>query len=106
MPPRGGPPADRHDRRRLLLLDQVALVATAAALAALTFAGDPPIPLLYVLGALTAGFGAGQNVARSAIVPNLVEPPRLRSALALNFGLVAGTMGVGPGLGGPGSGVF
>src|SRR3954466_6576332 len=47
-------PADPHGRRRLLLLDQVALVGTAAALAALTFAGSPPIPLLYLLGALTA----------------------------------------------------
>jgi MFS family permease len=102
----GGAFADRHDRRRLLLLDQVALVATAAALAALTFAGDPPIPLLYLLGALTAGFGAVQNVARSAIVPNLVEPARLRSALALNFGLMQVTMVVGPGLGGLVIGAF
>jgi MFS family permease len=96
----GGAFADRHDRRRLLLLDQVALVATAAALAALTFAGDPPIPLLYVLGGLMAGFGAVQNVTRSAIVPNLVDPARLPSALALNFGLMQVTMVVGPGLGG------
>jgi MFS family permease len=102
----GGALADRHDRRRLLLLDQVALVATAAALAALTFAGDPPVPLLYVLGALTAGFGAVQNVTRSAIVPNLVEPARLRSALALNFGLMQVTMVVGPGLGGLVIGAF
>jgi MFS family permease len=96
----GGAFADRHDRRRLLLLDQIALVATAAALAALTLAGDPPIPLLYLLGGLTAGFGAVQNVTRSAIVPNLVEPERLPSALALNFGLMQVTMVVGPGLGG------
>ena len=96
----GGAFADRHDRRRLLLLDQIALVATAAALAALTFSGDPPIPLLYLLGGLTAGFGAVQNVTRSSIVPNLVEPERLPSALALNFGLMQVTMVVGPGLGG------
>ncbi len=96
----GGAFADRMDRRRMLLLDQVALVATAAALAAVTFAGSPPIPLLYALGALLAGFGAVQNVTRSAIVPNLVEPARLRSALALNFGLTQVTMVAGPGLGG------
>jgi MFS family permease len=96
----GGAVADRRDRRRLLLLDQIALVVTAAALAALTFGGSPPIPLLYLLGGLTAGFGAVQNVTRSAIVPNLVEPERLRSALALNFGLMAVTMVVGPALGG------
>jgi MFS family permease len=46
----GGALADRFDRRRLLLLDQIALVACAGALAALAFApGEPPVPLLYVL---------------------------------------------------------
>lgn len=73
---------------------------TAAARAALAFGGSPPIPLLYLLGGLTAGFGAVQNVTRSAIVPNLVEPARLRSALALNFGLMQVTMVVGPAIGG------
>jgi MFS family permease len=102
----GGAIADRSDRRRILLLDQIALVLTAAALAALAFAGDPPIPLLYLLGGLTAGFGAVQNVTRSAIVPNLVEPVRLRSALALNFGLMQVTMVVGPAIGGLLIGVF
>jgi MFS family permease len=96
----GGAWADRHDRRRLLLLDQIGLVACAAALAALAFAGSPPIPLLYVLGGLLAGFGAVQNVTASAIVPNLVAPERLRSALALNFGLAQLTLVIGPGAGG------
>jgi MFS family permease len=49
---------------------------------------------------LLAGFGAVQNVARSAIVPNLVRPQLLRSALAVNYGLYQLTMVVGPGLGG------
>ena len=101
----GGAVADRRDRR-ILLLDQIALVVTAAALAALAFGGSPPIPLLYLLGGLTAGFGAVQNVTRSAIVPNLVEPERLRSALALNFGLMAVTMVVGPAIGGVLIGAF
>jgi MFS family permease len=102
----GGAVADRRDRRKILLLDQIALVVTAAALAALAFGGSPPIPLLYLLGGLTAGFGAVQNVTRSAIVPNLVEPERLRSALALNFGLMQVTMVVGPAIGGVLIGAF
>jgi len=96
----GGALADRHDRRRLLLADQVALVAVAGLLAAFTFAAVTPIPLLYVLGGLLAAFGAVQNVLRSAIVPNLVPPERLRAAIALNFGLFQLTYIVGPGLGG------
>jgi MFS family permease len=96
----GGAIADRTDRRRLLLLDQFGLIACSAALAALAFAGSPPVPLLYVLGGLLAGFGAVQNVASSAVVPNLVAPERLRSALALNFGMAQLTQVLGPGLGG------
>jgi MFS family permease len=58
------------------------------------------VVVLYVLGGLLAGAGAVQNVAASAIVPNLVPPERLRSALALNFGLGQLTQVIGPGLGG------
>src|SRR3954447_4211404 len=96
----GGALADRLDRRRLLLLDQVALVILAGGLCAAALSGEPPVWLLYVLGGLLAGFGAVQNVARSAIVPNLVRPELLRSALAVNYGLYQLTMVVGPGLGG------
>jgi MFS family permease len=96
----GGALADRVDRRRMLLLDQVALVALSGALAAGALAGRPPVLLLYVLGGLLAGAGAVQNVTRSAIVPNLVPQARLRSALALNFGLYQLTMVAGPALGG------
>jgi MFS family permease len=97
----GGAIADRFDRRRLLLLDQIALVACAGALAAASFTLDEvPVPLLYVVGGLLAGFGAIQNVTRSAILPNLVRAEKLRSALALNFGLYQLTLVIGPGLGG------
>ena len=96
----GGALADRADRRRLLLLDQIALVAVSAVLCALAVAGSPPLGALYVLAGLLAGFGAIQNVTRSAIVPNLVEPIRLPAALAVNFGLYQLTMVIGPALGG------
>jgi MFS family permease len=96
----GGAIADRFDRRVLLLLVQIGLIAAPAGLAAITFAGDPPLWGLYVLGGALAGFNAVQNVVRSAIIPNLVEPRLLRSALALNFGLYQLTLVVGPGVGG------
>ena len=97
----GGALADHFDRRRLLLLDQIALILCATALALLIWRpGDPPLAGLYVLGGLLAGFGAVQNVGRSAIVPNLVDPAHLRSALAVNFGLFQLTLVVGPAVGG------
>jgi MFS family permease len=96
----GGAVADRTDRRRLLLLVQIALVLIAAGLAAGAFMGDPPIWVLYVLGGLLAGFGGVENLVRSSIVPNLVPRERIKSALALNFGLYQLTIVLGPGLGG------
>lgn len=96
----GGALADRHDRRRMLLVIQAALILGASALAALAYAGSPPIALLYVLGAAMAGFGAVQNVTAGSIIPNLVSVERLRSALALNYGLNTLTMVIGPALGG------
>jgi MFS family permease len=102
----GGALADRHDRRRLLLAVQVVLVLVAAALCALAVSGDPPIWALYVLGALLAAFGAGQNVLRSSIVPNLVPREQMPAAVALNFGLAQLTMVIGPGVGGVIIGAF
>jgi MFS family permease len=96
----GGAMADRMDRRTLLLLDQIGLVAVAGALAAVSFAGNPSIPVLYVLAGLLAGVSALQNVVRSAIVPTLVRRELMRSALAFNYGLYQLTMVIGPGLGG------
>lgn len=96
----GGALADRSDRRRLLLLDQIGLVAVAAALCAVSLAGDPSIAVLFVLAGLLAGFGALQNVVRTAIIPNLVAREDMPAALAVNFGLYQLTMVLGPGLGG------
>jgi MFS family permease len=96
----GGALADRFDRRSLLLACQVALVLVASALAAAAFAGSPPVWLLYVLAGAAAGSSAVERVTRQAIVPNVVSPARLRSALSLTFGLYQLTMVIGPALGG------
>jgi MFS family permease len=96
----GGAAADRVDRRTLLLLDQVGLVLTAAGLALAAWIGHPSLAVLYALAALLAAFTALQSVTTSAIVPGLVVPAQLRSALALNYGLSTLTMVVGPALGG------
>ncbi|MFL5860688.1 MAG: MFS transporter [Solirubrobacteraceae bacterium] len=96
----GGAIADRMDRRRLLLLTQFGLVATSAALAVLAAGGRPPVAALYALGGLLAGFDALQNVAISALVPNLINRPRLPRVLAVTYGLSALSMVLGPGLGG------
>jgi hypothetical protein len=96
----GGAIADRMDRRRLLLLTQIGLVATSGGLALLPVAGPPPVVVLYVLGGLLAGCNALQNVAMSALLPNLIDRPVLPRALAVSYGLSALSMVMGPGVGG------
>src|SRR3954454_17362514 len=96
----GGALADRYDRRRLLLVVQGGLVAGASALAVVTLAGSPPVPVLFVLAGVMAGFWSFQNVIGSAIVPNLVASEQLRGALALTFGAHNLTMIIGPAVGG------
>ncbi|HEY3726142.1 MAG TPA: MFS transporter [Solirubrobacteraceae bacterium] len=96
----GGALADRMDRRRLLLIDQIGLVLCSGGLAAAAYIGHPSLITLYALGGLLAGFTALQSVTRSAIIPNLVDRPRLPRAIALNYGLTALTQVLGPGIGG------
>ena len=96
----GGALADRFDRRRLLLVTQIALVVVASGLAAAALLGTPPLGLLYVLAALSAAASAVERVTRQSIVPNVVSAERLRGALSLTFGLMQLTMVVGPAVGG------
>jgi MFS family permease len=95
----GGAVADRIDRRRLLLAAQAATILAAGTLAGLSFAGRPPVGVVFVLAGMLAGGSSLQLTAQSAIVPGLVGE-RLRSALAFNFGSYQLTAIVGPGLGG------
>lgn len=92
--------ADRHDRRTMLMLCQIALVVIAAGLTAAAIHGDPPIWLLFVLAAATAGASTVERVTRGAIVPNTVPPRLLRGALSMHFGLAQLTQVIGPAVGG------
>ena len=83
----GGAIADRSDRRRVLLLDQIALVACSAALAALAFAGSPPVAVLYLLGGLAGRLrrAAERDPLGDPAEPRRARPPALgasRSASA------------------------
>ena len=72
----GGAIADRMDRRRLLLLCQLGLIAAASALAAGALMGEPPVWLLYLLGAGLAGFSALEGVVAAG---DRAEPRRARA---------------------------
>jgi hypothetical protein len=96
----GGAIADRVDRRRQLAVAQLGVIAAAAALAIAAAGGHPPVVLVLILGGLLAGSASLDSVTRSAIVPKLLPAERLRSGLALNYGIYQLTGIVGPAVGG------
>jgi MFS family permease len=96
----GGAIADRADRRIVLIAAQLGVIATASMLAVVTLGFHPPAIVILVLGGLLAGSSSLDNVIRAAIVPRVVPPARLRSALAFNYGIYQLTGIVGPAIGG------
>jgi MFS family permease len=76
--------ADAFDRRRLLIVSQLASVAGCMVLALLTAAGRPPLGVLYVLAALLAFASSIESPVRNAVIPSLVGLERVPAASALN----------------------
>jgi MFS family permease len=92
--------ADRHDRRRLLILAEsgLGLVATAYALASLT--GALTLPVIYVLATAWGVINALDTPARRALVPALVPTDQAASASALTGTVLLIGMTAGSALGG------
>ena len=80
----GGAVADAVDRRRLLLVTQLALATSSLCLALLALMPSPPIAALYVVAFFAAGMGAVDQPARSSAIPRLVPRQRLPAAIAVN----------------------
>jgi len=96
----GGVIADSFDRRRLLLVTQVGLACTSAALAIGTQVGLANVPFLYALTAIGASFSAVDGPARGSLTPNLVERRQLAAAITLNQVLFQTAAIAGPALAG------
>jgi MFS family permease len=95
--------ADRLDRRRLMIICDLARTAICAAFLAV---GPERLWLAFVLIAVLSLFSSVFDPASSAATPNLVDPEDLATATAMN-GSVWGTMlAVGAALGGVVSAVF
>jgi len=95
--PIGGVLADRVDRRKLMI---VCDLARAVVCVAFVLVGHDTIWLAYVLLPLLATFAAPFDPAFSAATPNVVEPEDLPAANALNGSLWGTMLAVGAGLGG------
>jgi MFS family permease len=83
VPLYAGAVADAVDRRRLLLLSDVALALVTVVLLLNALVDEPSVPLLFGAEALaTAAYGF-QRPARNAITPRLVPDDQLTSAIAI-----------------------
>jgi transmembrane secretion effector len=96
----GGPLIDRLDRRKILLVTQLGLVAMSAVLLAGSTLQRTPLWLVYLPVGLAAGFSGVASPTRGSIVPNLIPIELLSSAVALNQIMWNAAMVAGPALGG------
>jgi len=101
--PIGGALADRIDRRKLMI---VCDLARAVVCVAFLLVGPETIWLAYVLLPVLATFAAPFDPALSAATPNVVDRDDLPAANALNGSLWGTMLAVGAGLGGLISAVF
>jgi MFS family permease len=95
-----GVAADALDRRKLMLVTQTLMAASAAALAILTFRGLSAVWPIYAVAAFASAAGAFDLPARQSLVPNLVPLDHLPNAISLNTTMVQIASVGGPALGG------
>src|SRR5579859_50052 len=76
--------ADRHDRKKVLLVCYAGEVATVLTLAVATWRGAASVPMLLIVGFLFGAARAFFNPASTALGPMLVPRPLLPRAIAWN----------------------
>ncbi len=86
----GGSIADAVDRRKLLLVSQLALALTAVGLAVNSAMDRPEVWVIYVLSGVNAGLSAIDIPARMAVLPSLLQRDLLPAGFALNQAVAAG----------------
>jgi MFS family permease len=87
--------ADRFSRRRIVLITQTVAFLGTATLALLAILGAAEVWHVYLVAAVTGVAGSLENPARSALIGQIVEPGRLRTAVSVNAGVfhVGGLIG-------------
>src|SRR5712671_3240776 len=96
----GGALADASDRRSMVLLTEVGLMACSLILAGNAALPNPQVWILFAIAVIWGGLDAVQRPSLDAMLPRLVDRDELAAAAALNS--MRGTLGqiLGPALGG------
>ena len=98
LAPWAGSVADRFDRRRIVLLSQLAATSLSAVLAALAFAGLARVWVVMACGLGLGVVSAYSAPASQALISDLVTRADLQSAVALNSMTYNLARAVGPAL--------
>ena len=96
----GGVVADAVDRRRLIVITQSVMLASAAVLASVTVSGLRHVWPIYLLTAVASAATAFDNPARQALLPSLVPEHVFPNAVSLGFVSFQIAMVTGPVIGG------
>ena len=96
----GGALADAMDRKRVIMLTQLANLAVAASLGALALTGTIAVWHLYASTMVTSSLMILEMPARSALVPSIVPRSHMLNAFTLNSFVRQGSMLIGPALSG------
>ncbi|HEX2184257.1 MAG TPA: MFS transporter, partial [Chloroflexota bacterium] len=96
----GGAIADALDRRKIIVLSELGLLVTSAALMVNALLPNPQIWVLYVVGAISTGLASLQRPSMEAVFQQVVKHEQqgaaaVLSSLRWNFGAI-----VAPALGG------
>jgi MFS family permease len=75
--------ADAVDRRRMLRITQLGMMASSAAFFLLALQPNVPLAAIYLVAFVAGAFGSLDQPARSSAIPRLVPRERLPAALAL-----------------------
>src|SRR5204863_286344 len=94
-----GVAADVFDRRKLMLVTQLAGAGVAAMLATLAFAGVERVWPVYALAAVASAAAAFDPPARHSMVPMLVPRDELPNAISLNSAMMQTASVLGPATG-------
>jgi MFS family permease len=96
----GGHVADRHDRRKILLVCHLGVATCAAILAVMAFRGARSLLPIYVVLGMLGTIRAFSGPAGQALMPNLVDRKELERAVALGSSSWQLAMIAGPSIGG------
>ena len=96
----GGAMADAFDRRRMVIVTDVALAAGSGLLGGLALLERPPVWTLYAVAAFMSAMNGLQRPSLDSLLPRLVEKHEIPAAAAL--GGIRGSIGmiVGPAIAG------